>query len=227
MEQTPRSPGAVAVDSAPAWVLPELSASDEFVRDRLQPDRDPLDTAAGVTLPADWLGREDLLRRLAVVVENATRGEIPRRQLSFLAPDGKFQVREVAGVTPEAEPTLFIDPVSYARYDRYLDMLESVSPETVATLLTDTEPLLVQALGELGNSEAPVTQVRAAIDQVLAVPVIRDDIELIQPKVFFEYADPALEELPPLQKQVLRMGPDNLTRLQAYLSRLRDNLPPG
>jgi len=46
----------------------------------------------------------------------------------------------------------------------------------------------------------------------------------VQPKVFYEYADPALEGLKPLQKQALRMGPSNVRRLKAYLTRLRAEL---
>ena len=66
-----------------------------------------------------------------------------------------------------------------------------------------------------------------AIDQVLAVPVLEGEVELVQPKVFYEYADPALEELSPLQKQVLRMGPDNVVRLKNYLTELRQALLRG
>ena len=58
---------------------------------------------------------------------------------------------------------------------------------------------------------------------MLAVPVLRGDIELVQPKVLFEYADPALEGLTDLQKQVLRMGPDNVERLQTYLRSMRED----
>ncbi len=208
LEETPPSP---AIDP-PVPVLPPLNASDGFVRERL-PD----------SLPSAWLEREDLLRRTAVVLENATRGEIPKRQLAFLAPDGPFPVLMVEEPGRE-RPRFFTDPAGYARYDRYLDMLEALPPEQLGTLLTDVTPLLTEALKELG-SQAPVQgSLLGAIDQMLAVPVIRGDIELVQPKVLFEYADPSLENLSDLQKQVLRMGPDNVERLQSYLSVLRESL---
>jgi len=203
MEETPPSP----VVEEPAFVLPELERSDPFVRDRLAQSR----------LPEDWLGTEDLVRRFSVVIENATRGEIPRRQLAFLAPEGKFQVREQGD-------RVSVDPASYARYDRYLDMLESVPPESLTTLLIDTAPLFEQALLELGEDGQLLPRLLAGIDQVLAVPVIEEDIELVQPRVYYEYADPALESLSELQKQVLRMGPANVQRLKAYLLALRVEL---
>lgn len=203
MEETPPTPEV----EVPALVLPSLNDSDEFMRERL----------AEGSLPEVWVGREDLVRRMAVVVENARRGEIPRRQLSFLAPEGKFQVRE-------AGEALYVDPISYSRFDKYLVMLESVPPESMASLLTDAYPLFDEALRELGTRDTLLPQVLTAIDQVLAVPVLRGEVELVQPKVFYEYADPALEGLSPLQKQVLRMGPDNVTRLQGYLKALRTGL---
>jgi hypothetical protein len=40
----------------------------------------------------------------------------------------------------------------------------------------------------------------------------------------YSYAKPALENLSPAQKQLLRMGPDNVKRVQIKLRELRDAL---
>ena len=210
MTQTPPSPAI----NEPVLVLPTLNESDAFVRERI-PE----------AVPAPWREREDLLRRAAVVLENSTRGEIPKRQLSFMAPDGLYPVRkeEVPGAD---RPRFFVDPAGYERYDRYLDMLEALPPEEMALLLTDTAPLLGEALAELGTQVAADVAILEAVDQLLAVPVLSGEVELVQPKVLFEYADPTLENLTDLQKQVLRMGPDNVARLQAYLRTMRAGLQP-
>lgn len=208
MEDTPPSP----VIEEPVLELPALDQSDEFVRERL-----PL------TLPEDWAAKEDLLRRVAVVVDNANRGEIPKRQLEFMAPEGVYQVREVVR-EGQSEPELYVDPESFSRYDGYLDLLEAWPAGDLVRLIRDADPLLTQAMAELGSQEALVPQVLTAIDQILAVPLLPDEVQLLQPKVFYEYADPALEELSDLQKQVLRMGPDNVARLQRYLTDVRADL---
>ena len=208
MTETPPSP---AIEE-PVLVLPTLNDSDGFVRERL-PE----------TLPEALLERDDLLRRAAVVLDNATRGEIPKRQLSFLAPDGLYPVQEVE-VAGRDRPRYFVDPAGFARYDRYLDMLEALPPEDMAVLLRETGPLLGEALAELGTEVTVNEAILDAVDQMLAVPVLRGDVELVQPKVLFEYADPALEGLTDLQKQVLRMGPDNVERLQVYLRAMRTDL---
>ena len=52
---------------------------------------------------------------------------------------------------------------------------------------------------------------------VLATPELLDPVELVQPKARYQFADPALEALPPLQKQLLRMGPEHVRQIKAYL----------
>jgi hypothetical protein len=184
--------------------VPPLNESDEYVREVLAP----------LTVPDAWLAPDDLARRLAVVVDNTARGQVPRRQLSFLTPKTPFKVFVRGDET-------YLDPVNYQRFDSYVDMLEAVEPETVAVMIDELAPLLQQALGELGNQLSVADQARVAIDQILAVPVRRDEIRLVQPKVIYQFAEPRLEAMTPLQKQVLRMGPDNIERLQAYLQQLR------
>ncbi len=67
----------------------------------------------------------------------------------------------------------------------------------------------------------PTTAIREGIEQVLATPDLEGDIELVQPKVYYEFADPNLESLNPLQKQLLRMGPQNLARIKGYLMQVK------
>ncbi|NIP15742.1 MAG: DUF3014 domain-containing protein [Pseudomonadales bacterium] len=92
-----------------------------------------------------------------------------------------------------------------------------MDPETAAELLILIEPLLTVAMRELGSDASVSGQIDAAIAEVMAVPEIDGQVELVRPKVLYEYADPALEALSPLQKQVLRLGPDNVARLKRYL----------
>ena len=187
----------------PEVVLPPLQESDAFVRERL----DPMD------LPEPWIEQGDYVRRLAVLAENASRGELPRRQLAFLAPRGQFQVTE-------ENDRAYVDPVSYERYDGYIEQLETVDPERLAGLLDTLNPLVEGALAEIGVEAPPGEVFEAAVREVLEVPVLEGEIELVQPNVMYEYADPELESLSPLKKQVLRMGPENVRRLQTYLRRL-------
>jgi hypothetical protein len=136
---------------------------------------------------------------------------VPRRQLSFLAPNEPFVVSRTE------DERILLDPVSYTRYDRYVDLLEGIPPDRLARLLTTLNPLVEAALTEIGVDAPPGEVMAEAIRQTLTVPVPEGEIELIQPAVMYRYADPQLEALPQLHKQLLRMGPDNVRRIQAYL----------
>ncbi len=184
----------------PEEPLPPLPESDAFVRERLEP----------LDLPEPWLEQGDYVRRLAVLAENAARGTYPRRQLSFLAPEGRFQVTR-------EDDRIFVDPASYRRYDPYVEELVQADPAQVADLLETLNPLVESALQEIGVQAPPGEVFARAVAEVLAAPVPEGRVELVQPNVMYEYADPRLEGLSSLKKQVMRMGPDNTRRLQAYL----------
>ncbi len=196
---------------APA--LPPLDESDAFVRAQAIP----------VCLPLAWAVADNLVRRAAVVIENANRGELPPKRGGLLPPLGAFPVRQ------EGE-RLLMDESGYPRFDPYLDQLEAIDPQRLADCIRWLGPLLGQALSELGHSDGPQAAIAAAMDRILAVPALPEGaaIELVQPKVLYRYADASLESLGGLQKQVLRMGPENARRLKAYVNRLRPLLanPP-
>ena len=184
--------------------LPPLNESDGFVRSQ----------AAGFELPETWTKDDDLVRRFAVLIENVGKGEAPPKRLGVLSPAEKFPVRQEGD-------RFFLDPAGYARYDPYLDRLERLAPASLATFIDLLGPLFDEALLELGQQNDVDAAALAAIDRVLAAPALDGEIELVRPGLMFEYADPALEALGGLEKQLLRMGPHNTRRLQAYLQRLR------
>ncbi len=183
--------------------LPALDASDPYVREKLLASSPKL---------VDWLARDGLVSRFAVVMDNAAVGDVPRRQLAFLAPTGRFPVIE------RGNDRFVMEPKGYARYDGFVDLFTSVPPEDAAALLTTLAPLLTQALVEIGEpAEEPLATLRDAIVMVLATPELDTPVELVRPKVMYKFADPALEALPPLQKQLIRMGPEHVRQIKAYL----------
>ena len=214
-DAAPAAVDAPAVDDAPdrpseAQVaepapLPPLDESDAFVRAQTN----------GICLPLAWTVAESLVRRAAILIENAGRGELPPKRGGLLPPSSAFPVRREGD-------RLFMDESGYRRFDVYMDELEAIDPERLADCILLLGPLLDQALSELGYSDGPQAGVAAAIERILAVPEPIGDlrIELVQPKVLFQYSDPRLESLSGLQKQVLRMGPENTRRLKAYVSLL-------
>jgi hypothetical protein len=185
--------------------LPTIAERDAFVRQRLEP----------FGLPANWVSQDALVRRFSVFLDNATRGDWPHQPRRFLKPARRFAVVERDG-------RLYADPRNATRFDADLDLLENIEPVAAVQLLNAIAPLIDSALRNLGRPVSSAETILEAIDWVLEAPAVQGDFELIQPKVFYEYADPAIESLAPLEKQLLRLGPNNLKRLKAYLGRLRE-----
>ena len=117
---------------------------------------------------------------------------------------------------------MLLDPDGYHRFDSFVDTAISIDPQRAAALVRTFSPLLVEALKELGAKDPdPTTAIREGIEQVLATPDLQGDIEVVQPKVYYQFADPNLEALKPLQKQLLRMGPQNVARIKGYLMQVK------
>lgn len=187
----------------PGWVLPPLNQSDEFVRERL----------AALGAPARWGEQEELVRRFSVLLENASRGEYPRRQLQA------FPLAAPFGIT-ERDGRFYVDPVNYARYEGLLGALEAIDPVAAGRLLAFLEPLIDASLAELGTGATLRPLLAAGLRVVLDTPIVTEPAELIRPNVLYKYADPALENEPPLARLLMRSGPSNVLRAQGWARRL-------
>ena len=62
---------------------------------------------------------------------------------------------------------------------------------------------------------------RWSVDHLLQAPEVPAPIQVVQPKVFYEYADPNLESRSAGQKLLIRMGPANARIIKAKLRELR------
>jgi hypothetical protein len=205
------TPGAVTsteapIDKpAPPVVLPPLDQMDAFLRPLL---------AALSSRPelAKWLATDDLVRQLAMAINQASGGDSPARDLKVIAPGAPFRVAG-RGVRRT------IDPASYRRYDGLVQTLTSIDASAAARVYKTIRPRLNEAYQGLGNAGRNVDPaVQQALDILLDTPVVRDPIALIETGAAgWAYEDPDLEDLRPTQKQLLRMGPENVERVLTWL----------
>jgi DUF3014 family protein len=196
----PRSP----LEAGPPADLPPLGASDDAVRDLVRDTTE--DSFIGT-----WLTTAGLLRQVASGLQAIASGLSPARHLQKLAPSEPFRATSSGG-------RLVIDPGSYARYDRVANAVESISPEAAVRLYGAVKPRLDDAMRELGVTGVTTDEfVERAIRQLLATPILEQPPALERNEGLYRFADPKLENLPPAQKQLLRMGPENTRRIQAAL----------
>ncbi len=201
--------------ATPAIDLPPLDQSDALIRDlgRALSSHPQL---------AQWLAESNLMRRFVTVVANIDEGVSPRVQLGLLAPKGRFAVRPEGG-------RIVVDPISYARYDTFVDGVEALDVKRSADLFRMLLPLGEAAYAELGKPRGDLTTaVRSAIRQLLETPEAPERPAL-KPvsrggQLLYQYADARFEVLTPAQKHLLRLGPRNARRIQAKLRELSEAL---
>ncbi|MFI5006480.1 MAG: DUF3014 domain-containing protein [Solirubrobacterales bacterium] len=212
----PSTVSAPRASAAPAVPVPPLEGSDAFVRDLAK----SLSSHPQLAL---WLGAKELARTFAAVVDNVAAGSNPAPHLSFLAPKEPFAVLEKRGRT-------VIDLRSYARWDAFAEGVAAIDAVECARVFGLLEPLLEAAWRELGHPEPFRKGVEHAAAALLAVPVIEAEVpvtQVVRAVRVYEYADPKLEALTPAQKQLFRMGPANVARIQAKVREVLAALAPG
>jgi hypothetical protein len=118
-----------------------------------------------------------------------------------------------------------ISTANFERYESYVTTLALIDSDATATMYRHFYPLLEEAFKELGLKKSNFHSVMiAAIDNILAAPDERGELLLVHPKVLYQFADPALENMPQTHKLMLRMGPENARSVKASLRQLRARL---
>jgi len=192
--------------------LPQLDASDPFIRNLAQ-------ALSANPEWAKWLVGERLVRQMTASIDNVAEGRSPNPHLAFLAPKGDFRARV------QGKSTTTIDPASYRRYDLAADVVASLDAKGCAKLYEDIRPLFQDAYRDLGYPDRSFEQTLAkAIQLLLATPDPVGEVEVREAVKSWKLSDPALESLAPAQKQLLRMGPDNVRKVKQKLREIAEAL---
>lgn len=191
--------------------LPKLDDSDELAINKAA-------TLSWLPVTTKQLIKKDLIRNFVTFVDNVSRGDLATKFSPIIKPKQKFSIDDI-------ENEMYISQDSYKRYDVYVDIVNSLNLDMAINALTQLMPLLDEAYMELGYEKgAFVTTLSLAIDEMLDAPVIRNPIKLVAPSAMYKYADPQLENLSDVQKLMIRMGPDNITKLRPKLQQLQLSL---
>ena len=187
-------------------VVPPLAESDPVVRELVR----QLSSHPSV---AAWLATNGLIRNFTVSVSNVADGASPARHLGVLRPTGRFAARDRGGV-------LVVDPRSYERYNALSAAVASIDPAGAARLYATLKPRIEEANRELGGAASFDRTLERAIVLLLETPVpANGELRLLPEErgIGYGLADPALENLTPAQKQLLRMGPENAASIKRSL----------
>lgn len=194
--------------------LPPLDASDSWLRQQ----SDSLVAPAQRNQLSEWLASSDLLRRSSAYIDGLARGQLLTNIFPLTPPSDRF-------ISHASNGRLWMNAGNYERYNTTVDLITAIDAEQLVALFDRARPLLMAAFSELGYTQRQMDgTVMTALQEVLATPVIVEPIELTRESVAFRYADPKLENLSRLQKQLLRSGPENTQRLQSLARDLEQRL---
>lgn len=189
-------------DGEPDKPLPPLDQSDEPLGERLA-------SLLGNKAFDDFINPKELVRRVVVTVDNLPRKAVPMRMRVVKQAPGQFS----SGAQ------------NAARYDDQVKLFQSLDAHKLVQVYVRFYPLLQSAYSELGQPDAYFNdRMVEAIDDMLAAPELSETPQLVQPKVWFQYAEADLEGRSAGQKIMMRIGPANEAKVKAKLRSIRSEL---
>tara|TARA_B110000858_G_scaffold198442_1_gene265095 strand:+ start:59986 stop:60864 length:879 start_codon:yes stop_codon:yes gene_type:complete len=192
--------------------LPSLNDSDGFVLEGL---RTLQNGAALMRVLAD----EQLIRSIVVFVDNISRGDFPQTGLPYKRIGQEMSVRNID------ENLFMMEANSHERFNQLIDSFVAVDTDQAMILYRTLQPLFQQAYAEIGSRNVNFDDtLRSAINAVLRSPNIEGPYQLVKPSVMFLYADANIENMEAMQKQLIRIGPENTEKLKAKLRQFSGKL---
>jgi hypothetical protein len=190
--------------------LPALSDSDDFISRALA-------ALFGDRLE-NLLISQEIVRRLVATIDNLPRDHVSSRLMP---------VKPVPGVplTRQTQEGFALDDENAGRYRPYVTVAQAVPTDKLVAVYVRFYPLLQQQYEALGYPGGYFNdRVVQVIDHLLATPEVNGPLLLVQRRVLYEFADPALEELSAGQKILVRIGAGNRAKIKAKLQEIRQAL---
>ena len=183
--------------------LPMLEESDDPVRDALG------DIPMG-TIGQQYLIPSNIIERSASLIYLTSKGDVPYKLLPVARPAKPFSISDDG-------TQVVADASGFARYDSLAQWLESLDLSTILLSLQPFLPLFREAWSYYGEPPEDFDfAVVIALDLIASTPSVdMTEARLIKKEAVWVYEDPSIEGLAPIQKQVLRMGPENATVVKA------------
>jgi len=186
--------------------LPQLDESD----------RDVADAINRLTDVTGLFSFKNFIRHFVVTIDNLTNQKIPQRYIFTQRVPDKFAV-----ITKDVD-TALLDTRNFIRYAGFVNLAERIDTGKLVAHYVRFYPLFQEAYEELGYPDRYFNdRLIQVIDHLLDAPEVEGQINLVRPKVFYQFANPELEALSAGQKILVRVGYDNAQRVKAKLRELR------
>jgi hypothetical protein len=158
---------------------------------------------------------QEIVPRFVATIDNLPRQTVALSKMPVQPIEGSLQ-------TSPGEGHLLLRADNAQRYATYMRLMEHVDTKQLVQTYVRFYPLFQQAYRDLGYPNGYFNdRLIEVIDHLLATPDVPAPVVLTQPKVLYEFADPALEQLSAGQKIMIRMGPVNESHAKAKLRDIR------
>lgn len=195
----------------PEKPLPALDVSDSTMKNALG------ELSSDKTL-IEFFRLQDFIRHVVATVDNLPRQKLALRLMPVKLAGGKF-------LATGKDESLAIGADNAARYAPYLRLADAMDTGKLVALYVHFYPLFQQAYQDLGYPKGYFNdRLVEVIDHLLAAPEVQAPVKLVQPKVFYLFADPGLEARSAGQKILMRIGNENAARIKAKLREIRGEL---
>jgi hypothetical protein len=207
---TPQHPIEAAEATPPpaGEALPAVADSDSALQDAL--------ASLFTGVPLDRVFHlQEIVPRFVATIDNLPRQTVAQSKMSIQPVEGSLQ-------TTQADGKILLRADNAQRYATYMRLLEQADTPKLVQTYVRYYPLFQKAYQDLGYPNGYFNdRLVQVIDHLLAAPDVPAPVALAQPKVLYEFADPALEQLSAGQKIMIRMGPVDESRMKAKLREIR------
>ncbi|MEO8063582.1 MAG: DUF3014 domain-containing protein [Pseudomonadota bacterium] len=213
-------PPVVPAEPAIKHPVPASDGNDAMpsLDDSSVPMQNALADLIGTESVERFIVSDDLVRHIVVTIDNLSDQKVAERLRPLKPVSGAF----VAGGTADAP---ILDPANYDRYKPMVQLLRSTDTQRLVSTYVRYYPLFQESYENLGHPPQYFNdRVIEVIDLLLDTPDPQGPVELAQPNVQYEYADPKLESLTAGQKMLIRMGSENAKAVKAKLREVRSAL---
>jgi hypothetical protein len=196
------------IASASTAALPALRDSDDEVAAALT-------GLAGGELHGLLVPRQIIPRIVATIDALPRHAGLGPTILPAQPPKGAF-------LTTDTDGGKFMATENSARYAPYMALVENTDAQALVDWYVRDYALFQEAYRQLGYPKASFNdRLLVVLDDLLAAPELAQPAALQPSKVYYVYANPALESLSTGQKLLLRLGPANEAKVKAKLRRIR------
>ncbi len=206
----PETPRVVELPPTPN-PLPTLSDSDQFFIDALT-------SIVRQKYLTSFIRTDNVIRNFVATIDNLPTKRAPMKVMPVERAAGTFMV-------DESTDGIHINARNATRYKRYVNFADAVDAEELVALYVRLYPLLQQAFEELGYPDKYFNdRLIIALDDMLDAPNINEPVKVLQPNVFYLYADADLEQRSIGQRILMRTGSRNERKLESKLREIKQAL---